>query len=196
MVRINPYELHVNDPDFYDELYAGHTRKRNKFEWSADMFGIPGAMLSTVDHDLHRRRRAPIAPYFSKQAIRRFDPVIRRKLDALNARLEEYEKSGQPVDLDAAFTALTTDIITEYAFGISYGHLEAERFHPEWIWLLKSASENAALHKQIPWITGLMRLIPLSLLLKIKPDVYNFVVLKAVRRSTVRQREIWSVTNS
>lgn len=142
---------------------------------------MPGSMLATVDHDLHRRRRAPIAPYFSQQAIRRFDPVIREKLDVLYAKFEEYEKSGQPVNLDAAFTALTTDIITEYAFGISYGHLEAEGFNPEWVPLLMSASENSLLHKQIPWITGVMRKIPLSLLLKIKPEMGNFVVFQEVR---------------
>jgi cytochrome P450 len=144
------------------------------------MFGIPEAMLSTVAHDLHRQRRAPIAPFFSQQAIRRFDPVIRKKLSILVSRLEEYERTEQPVDLEAAFTALTTDIISEYAFGISYGHLEADSFNPDWLKLLMGASENSHLEKQMPWLTKLMRKVPMSLLLKIKPQMGHFVVFQDV----------------
>ncbi|KAF2178846.1 putative P450 monooxygenase [Zopfia rhizophila CBS 207.26] len=178
IVRINPFELHINDPEFYDELYTGSSRKRNKFEWSADMFSIPESMISTVSHDLHRRRRAPIAQFFSPQAIRRFDPVIRTKLELLCSRLKEYEKTGEPAVTENAFTALTSDIITEYSFGISTGYLEMPGFNPTWLPGLLSASENSLLHKQIPWITSVMRSLPVSLLLKLKPEMGNFVIFQ------------------
>ena len=35
IVRINPYEVHIDDPDFYDEVYVnGAKRKTNQWEWS------------------------------------------------------------------------------------------------------------------------------------------------------------------
>ncbi|KAL8729138.1 MAG: hypothetical protein Q9181_005111 [Wetmoreana brouardii] len=35
VIRINPFEVHINDPDFYDELYLGASKgKSNKWFWS------------------------------------------------------------------------------------------------------------------------------------------------------------------
>ncbi|KAH8732199.1 putative P450 monooxygenase [Phaeosphaeriaceae sp. PMI808] len=175
VVRINPHELHVNDPDFYDELYTGQLRKRNKYQWSVNMFPSPDAMFATVDHDLHRRRRAAVAPYFSQQAIRRFDPVIRDKLEIFDKILEGYHETRQPVDLNLALAAMTTDIITEYSFGISYDFLKAHEFSPGWVPLLKGASENSLLVKQMPWLLKIMKRVPLALLAKIKPEMADVV---------------------
>ncbi|KAF2115780.1 putative P450 monooxygenase [Lophiotrema nucula] len=187
IVRINPFEIHIADPDFYDEIYTGNKRKRNLFEWSADQFAIPESMLSTVSHDLHRRRRAPIAPFFTQHSIRRFDPVIRSKLDILCSRLEEYMHSGQPVNMDSAYAALTTDIITEYCFGVSYGYLEQEGFNPEWLPTMLSASESSLLHKQIPWITTLIRSIPNAVALKLKPEIVNLFQFQAGVYATIKK---------
>lgn len=33
IVRINPYEIHINDPDYIDEVYAGSSKRRDKYRW-------------------------------------------------------------------------------------------------------------------------------------------------------------------
>ncbi|KAF2748400.1 cytochrome P450 [Sporormia fimetaria CBS 119925] len=175
------------DPDFYEELYGSPTRKRDKFEWSAKMFGEPNTLISTVEHDIHKRRRAPVAPYFSMAAIRRVDPVIRKYLDILNRRLGEYKASGQPVTLNCAFMAFTTDIITEYAFGLSWGYLEAEVFYPNWLPLVIGVSEQSLLHKQMPWLTNALRKIPLEWVMKVKPEVAAFHQLQRGIQSQIEK---------
>ena len=36
-VRINPYELHINDVKFYDEIYTSGRRRRDKYEWQVSV---------------------------------------------------------------------------------------------------------------------------------------------------------------
>jgi hypothetical protein len=45
VVRINPYELHVIDPAFLEEIFPGPGRKRDKWEWTTKGLGVPGATL-------------------------------------------------------------------------------------------------------------------------------------------------------
>ena len=33
IIRINPYEIHIIDPEFYDELYVGHNKRKSDL-WS------------------------------------------------------------------------------------------------------------------------------------------------------------------
>ena len=48
IVRISPFELHINDQEYYDELYSGSSKKRDKYEWAARLFGNSASMLGTI----------------------------------------------------------------------------------------------------------------------------------------------------
>jgi hypothetical protein len=37
IIRINPHEIHINDPAYIDEVYAGAPKKRDKYKWIARM---------------------------------------------------------------------------------------------------------------------------------------------------------------
>ncbi|KZM24039.1 uncharacterized protein EKO05_0004605 [Ascochyta rabiei] len=185
VVRINPHELHVSEPEFYDELYAGPTKKRNKYNWAYDLAMVEGSAWTTLDNDLHRKRRAPLAPYFSLSAIRQFDPVIREKLKILDQKLEKCRDSNKVICLDDAFVALATDIITQYAFGVSQGLLEADEFNPGWLKLLRGTSEQSLLTKHVPWLVRGLRRVPVALLLWLEPQV-----AEAVRFSEDVQRSL------
>jgi cytochrome P450 len=104
--------VHVSDPTFYDELYTGISRKRNRDSFEVQGFGLPDAVLNSPDHDIHRMRRAALNPYFSRQAISRIEPVVRSKLETLCRRLEESKKGNAPVNVELAFMALTVGLTT------------------------------------------------------------------------------------
>jgi cytochrome P450 len=170
-VRINPYELHVADPDFYDQLYTGPSQLRDKYEWSARMFGNPLSVLGTVPHEQHRRRRAALNPYFSKQSILRLMPVILSKIRRLCQRFEEFQKSKQPLNIDIAYSALTMDIITEYCFAEPYGCMDDPDFMPQWPKGLMEASETSHLNKQFGWLLPLMKTLPEWIVAKASPNM-------------------------
>lgn len=108
IIRINPYELHVSDPEFYEKLYTGPGKRRHRWSWYTSQFGLSQAMFGTTDHDLHRIRRAAVNPFFSKTAVRNLQPIIEERVDALLARIREFRASSQPITLNLAFAAFTS----------------------------------------------------------------------------------------
>lgn len=107
IVRISPHEVHINDADFYDEIYAGSTKKRDKWDFICNSHGVPESAFGTSNHDLHRMRRAALNPFFSKQKVRALQPKIENVVENLLSRFEGFAESKQPLPLSDAFAALT-----------------------------------------------------------------------------------------
>ncbi|KAI9146799.1 Cytochrome P450 monooxygenase TRI4 [Paramyrothecium foliicola] len=128
IVRINPRELHIRDSSYYSQIYAGGGRRVNKDLDAVAAFSVPRASLATVEHDLHRTRRGILGPYFSKRAVSSLDSTINTKVNRLCDRLSAIAAQDEIVDLDAAFAALTADIITQYFYGETPDYLGSPNF--------------------------------------------------------------------
>ena len=107
IVRINPYELHVSDPSYYETLYAsgGSGEKRDKWDWYTKQFGTPGAIFSTVSHDQHRMRRGALNRFFSMASVRRLQPVLEDRLQALLHRFQAAKGTSEIIPLEYALGA-------------------------------------------------------------------------------------------
>ncbi|KAK2017320.1 cytochrome protein [Colletotrichum eremochloae] len=120
IVRINPDEVHIDDPDFWNEVYCSSTPskpmdKSGKFK---HRFGIPEATFSTTHAEHHRVRRAALAPFFSKQRIRGLNDKLSEITDRLSHRLsQEYAGTGRVLNINDMWSSMTIDITSYLAFG-------------------------------------------------------------------------------
>ena len=129
IVRISPDELHVNDPSFLPELMPAGGRRRDKYPRMIQVFGFSQAAGATADHDLHRSRRAAMSKMFTKDSVRKLEPIMRREMDQLLGRLKEFQESGREINLLPMFGAFTNDVISEYAYGYSLNWVQAPQFN-------------------------------------------------------------------
>jgi hypothetical protein len=130
IVRINHNELHVNESSFIDELYAGGGKRQDKYPYSSAQFGIPDSVFGTPGHELHHLRRGALNRFFSKSSVSRLEPVIHNVIEKLVSQLKTHSVSGKLVAINMAFSCVTTDIVTEYAFAKNYNFLGSPTFEP------------------------------------------------------------------
>ena len=177
IVRVTPDELHVNDPSFLPELMPGGSRKRDKYSRLIQVFGFSQAAGATADHDLHRTRRAAMSKMFSKESVRRLEPVMRRNLDKLLVRLREFQDDGRELSLLPMFGAFTNDVISEYAYGFSLNYLEAPQFNKVFFEMVKF-SHSLICFLDRPLAKGIVRsmaFMTLALLLCISAGSWGFL---------------------
>lgn len=161
IIRLNPNEVHINDPDFYEDIYAGGSHKRNKdTRWVGIVGRKPLSTFATVEHEHHRMRRSALSKFFSKRSVSHLESVINEKVYQLTQRFNAHARDHSPVRLDAAFTALTMDIITQYAFANCSDYLEIDDYQLAWKELLHTSFEAGPLLMQFPWLFDISKYLP------------------------------------
>lgn len=119
IVRINPDEIHIDDAEYYDVVYCKSTPtqpidKSEKFRYR---FSVPEATVQTGLAEVHRRRRAAIAPCFSKARIKSRNKELQSILDRISQRLRtEFAGTSKVINVNFMWGAMASDIITEIAF--------------------------------------------------------------------------------
>ncbi|KAJ4355876.1 uncharacterized protein N0V89_003898 [Didymosphaeria variabile] len=160
VVRINPQELHVADPAFYDSVYVGPGRRTEKWEYSARMFGTTMAAVGTTGHELHRIRRSALNGFFSKRAVTNIAPTIQELAHHGCDLVRRRGAEGRELNLRNFFFAFSADVVGQVAFGSNYGLLDKESFEPGWQKLMMDLSSGTHLMKQFPWAYHLLKTIP------------------------------------
>ncbi|KAI9727815.1 MAG: hypothetical protein M1834_007962 [Cirrosporium novae-zelandiae] len=174
IIRISPEELHVSDPDFFDILFSTH-QPRNKAASYCNSFPLTKATFATTDHYLHRLRRAPMNPFFSKQRILALEPSVRALLDKLCERLEEVKRSGKPVKIGDPYSCFTADVVTEYTMGEAYHYLDSPDFMPLWRQCIHTMGHLTKITRHFPWINRVISILPDSFSAWIDPSLALFV---------------------
>ncbi|KAK2601043.1 hypothetical protein N8I77_010521 [Diaporthe amygdali] len=158
LVRINPYEIHCNDINFSDEIYAIGGRKRDKPKHQVGGTVINLSEFGTIDHDLHRARRAPVARFFSRGNVAKLEDEIKEHVQMLCDKLLRQSK---PFDVKTAYSCFTADIISSYAFGQSFGFLEQEGWYPNFKDPTEAALQTSHFFRFFPFLKSLDQLATL-----------------------------------
>lgn len=168
VIRTNPDDVHIHDPDFFDALYG---MKLDKWSWWTRGFAVPTAGGMTVEHEVHRKRRGALNPFFSKASIVANLPIIQEKLAIMCDRLDKIAGSREVLDLESIYLALTTDVLTQCSYGWTYDYIH----HPEWAmtWKLVNTGgrASAAIVRSFPLIGAIVRSMPVSVAVKLVPPV-------------------------
>ena len=186
MVRINPNEVHIQDIEFFDILYEA-TIGYDKPASAQYRFGAPYAAFSTPEHEIHKRRRAAISPFFSKKRIFQHSNAIRKQVEKLCHRLSvDFKDQPRPLLLKNAFTSYAADVITQYTFGKSYGFLDDPDFQSEFILAIQGFKAIGHLCNQFPWLARLLANLPDKLVQIVQPSMATVIEFQKVRVLTYR----------
>lgn len=156
IVRINPFELSIRDSEYYDEVYVvGSVRPTDRYEgFTEGLADFDGAHLATVGHELHRKRRAPLDPYFSRSGISKLEPMVWELTDKLIVeRFGSFEGTGKVVRLDHAFTAYSGDIINRLCIDDPPNLIDDPEFSPWWFDIFHGIAVMLPTFMCIPWLT-------------------------------------------
>ncbi|KAK8436054.1 cytochrome P450 [Phyllosticta citricarpa] len=177
IVRINPEELHINDPDFWDEFYA-RGAKSTRWNGTNGRFsgrGAPQAIPSTLDNDLHRIRRAAMLPLFSKRSINDIEPLIHEKMELACGHLTRHAQTGEPINMVDVWSALAADIITQYGWGLCLDSLKSEDCKMNLHYAILAAGRASQFFIHFIYLQNVIQLFPLRWLKYLKPGQRGFI---------------------
>jgi cytochrome P450 len=179
-VRINPNELHIDDPEYYDIIYATN-KAYDKMDFFSYRFNMPLATFGTAESDKHKMRRAAIAPFFNRNKIRGHNAYIQRVADRISYRLKtEYAGTGKVVDLVHMWGAMTSDVICELVFARPKHYVDAVDFKSDFTTALCDMVFTTHVMTHFGFILTVMNALP------------NWFVKKAVpaMKSVIEFREV------
>ena len=115
----------------------------------------------------------------------RREPFVHRSSQKLCDKLETYAKTQEPVQLEDAFSCFTTDVITEYAYGIDYKFIDSPGFENTILNSMNGSRKMFPLLKQFPWMIPLMNSLPENYVMSMMPAMHAFLACKRDIRNKV-----------
>ncbi|KAF3905966.1 hypothetical protein ABW21_db0202724 [Orbilia brochopaga] len=189
--------IHIDDIETYNQIFKVGT----KFPKTHRFYNHPTTKGSLLDiHDFREAhlRRGALAPYFSKQAVRKLQGLIQGKVSRFLDRLADAAQSGTSVNLTRGFRCLACDVITSYSYEQCFDAIDHPTFAPEWLLAFESLIETTSLQTVFPWLFGILgwsfKFLPRSATKVISPAVTHMIDFCSVCRNAVlKQRDRWMV---
>jgi len=107
VVRINPHELSVSDPQFYSTLYAGAGKRRDKWKPVPGQKWVRESVAGSMSHEQHRMRRSALNSTFSTTRILAQHWIYDEKLTRFMERMDEFAETGNIILVWKVLASLT-----------------------------------------------------------------------------------------
>ncbi|KAI0812130.1 cytochrome P450 [Xylaria sp. FL0064] len=192
IIRVTPDELSINDANFYNEIYVTESKRRtNNYDVFCKGIDFDGSHLLTTDHNLHRKRRKPLEPFFSRMGITRLQGMLAEVALHLESRLREFEGQRKVVRLDHALSAFSGDIIGRICLG-DVGpddkFLNDLDFAPDWYNVIHSIVRSIPLFTAFPLLVQILSYIPENILMWAYPrgrvfSIFSNKALEHIKRT-------------
>ncbi|KAJ9660877.1 hypothetical protein H2201_006769 [Coniosporium apollinis] len=189
IIRINPDEIHIYDADYLlsSVFTASSGKRREKYEVATRVFGAPQAAIATVDHNVHRMRRGAMGRFFSKENVRRVEPIIQTMLQRMFARMQDYQETGRPLIISLLYSAFTADVITEYAFAKSSNYLDMPDLNKKFFDMMVGVHEMGAMARYFKWMMPVLNSLPPWLVTNLNPGMHEFFVFQEDMKGRIQE---------
>ena len=98
IVRINPHEVHISDPEFYYKIY-NFDSNLDKDPLFVRELALGKNVQTTVPFALHRRRRAAFGQFFSRMQTTKLEGLIHVFVEKMCKVMEECKGTGKAVSM-------------------------------------------------------------------------------------------------
>ncbi|KAL9012926.1 MAG: hypothetical protein Q9173_002347 [Seirophora scorigena] len=159
VIRIGVNELHINSPDYFQEV----TKVNSRFYKEPTFYrgiSFPTSSIGLVDPNLHRIRRQVLNPLFTVSRVQTIAPKLQSKIEHLCHKFDDLAAKDAPVNLYAAFKSLTMDIVSEMIFGESFHVMDSAGFQHPHLDALQDAVKKAWIFRTFPKLGWLSLNLP------------------------------------
>ncbi|TGZ76676.1 cytochrome P450 [Ascodesmis nigricans] len=129
-VRIGPSIVSIATYKAQERVHGGNPHFPKGQHYKNWQLGVakPGLTPATDVHD-HAVQRAALNPMFFPQNLKKQERHIQEGLDLLMEKLYQHKNDPDGVDINFWALAFSSDVITDLAFGETFGSLKAEKLH-------------------------------------------------------------------
>lgn len=134
VVRTAPDELAFSSAQAFQDIYSKHQGRasfpKDPIHYVTPASGVASILSVQSDAD-HSRYRRLLSHAFSEKALREQEPILKKYVDLLIARLRQ-NAAKRPLDMVSWYNFTTFDIIGDLTLGEAFGCLDENEYHP-WV---------------------------------------------------------------
>ncbi|KAI0206672.1 cytochrome P450 [Astrocystis sublimbata] len=174
VVRVSPDRVHVNDPEFFHEVYSSGSKYTKDPAFFQTSGGIAEALPAIVNVDYHKRRRKMINSLFTVPSMEALSHIVLDVVQNALSKAHEHHDEKKPLDIQRLYTGITIDTIMKVLCDRSLNLIDAKEEEPPFLATLRTFSESFFLLKHFPSLIWLATNIPQNIAEKLIPGEFEF----------------------